>query len=322
MSNIKVIFFTVLLLFLPIISFADIIVTNDDMIINGKIIKEVKGEYVTLANNHGIFKINFNNIKDIQRTSNYQEDIKVFNKLGQTVDETEVKKNYETGIKKLEELNIDIKEIKPDLIIIEPDIKENEAETIKIEQDTKDTEIIPKDIETDFKDIKPDVVKIKQPSLEFLLFLSPFINFNFKPFDTIMPYGYGVLIGGNILFQKKILYLPAGTGIEMQYFHSGEAVKNIDGFRFAAGPIWIIPLKYLNLSFSATFGIGYYGIKGVNEKKEALKFNFTFASGPEFFISSWMISPKIRFDYIHDGVAPLCGIGISVEAGYRFQFFK
>ncbi len=321
MSKLKVIFFTVLLLFLPMISFADIIVTNDDMIINGKIIKEVKGEYVTLANNHGIFKINFNNIKEIQRTANYQEDIKVFNKLGQTVDETAVKQNYEKGIKKLEELNLEAKEIKPDLIIADPDNNEKAAETIKIEQDSKDTETISKDIEMDFKQIRPDIKKTKQPSVEFLLLLSPFINFNFKPFDAVMPYGYGVLILGNILFQKKYIYLPAGASIEMQYFHSGEAVKNIDGFRFAAGPIWIIPLKYLNLSFSATFGAGYYGIKGIYEKKEALKFNFTFASGPEFFISSWMISPKIRFDYIHDGVAPLFGIGISVEAGYRFQFF-
>ncbi len=321
MSNFKVIFITVLLLFLPIITFGDIIVTNDDMIINGKIIKEAKGEYVTLANNHGVFKIKYSNIKEIQRTANYQEDIKVFNKLGQTVDETEVKKNYEKGIKKLEEQNINENEIKPELIIIEPDIKENEVGSIKIDQDPKDTEIFTKDIEMDFQEIKPDVKKAKQPTLEFLLFLSPFINFNFKPFDTIMPYGYGVLIGGNILFQKKFIYLPAGTTIEMQYYHSGEAVKKIDGFRFAAGPIWIIPLKYLNLAFSVTFGAGYYGINGINEKKEALKFNFTFASGPEFFISSWIISPKIRFDYIHDGVAPLFGIGISLEAGYRFQFF-
>jgi hypothetical protein len=328
MIKFVIIFFSVMILLIPIITFSDIIVTKDDMILNGKIIEEVKDEYAVIANYHGTFKITFNNIKEIHRTDDYKEDVEILIKLGQMVDETEVEKNFQTGREKTRGRETEKNDLPPGLKIDEPDLLEPEFESIKIEPDLKDSDPESKDAELDIKavkpgkkDIKPEIKKTSQPKVEFILLLSPFINFNFEPFGRVMPFGYGVIILSNVIFQKKFIYLPAGVSVDLQYFHSGEAVKNIDGFRFSAGPIWVFPFKYFNLTFSAVFGGGYYGIRGNFEKKETMKFNFTFTAGPEFIISSWVISPKLRFDFIYDGIVPLYGIGISVEAGYRFQFF-
>jgi len=85
--------------------FADVIITRDDMILNGKILEDKKPVYVKFANYHGNFTIKYKQIKEIHRTDSFKEDIKVLQQLGKTVNEDEIKNNYQSGERKLKEQN-------------------------------------------------------------------------------------------------------------------------------------------------------------------------------------------------------------------------
>lgn len=81
--------------------FGDIIITRNDMILNGKILEENK-DSVKFGNYHGIFTIDRSQIKEIFRTDSYEGDVKILKGLDRTVNEAEVKTNYEAGIDKLD----------------------------------------------------------------------------------------------------------------------------------------------------------------------------------------------------------------------------
>ncbi len=98
----------VLLLFLllPQIKLqADVVITNDDMILNGKILEDKKDQYINFANYHGNFTIKYKQIKEIYRTESFWGDIEFLKKRGKSVNENEVKNNYLSGEKKLKILN-------------------------------------------------------------------------------------------------------------------------------------------------------------------------------------------------------------------------
>ena len=80
---------------------ADIVVTRDGMVLNGKIIREDKIS-ITFANYHGTFTIEKAQIRETHRTGSYQEDAKIFRSMGRKVVEKDVKKNYQSGVKELE----------------------------------------------------------------------------------------------------------------------------------------------------------------------------------------------------------------------------
>jgi hypothetical protein len=80
---------------------ADVVVTNDGMVLTGKIIKENKTK-ITISNFHGTFKIEKGNIKRFEKTLSYKRDIQLLKKLGKNIDENEVKRNFQTGQLKLE----------------------------------------------------------------------------------------------------------------------------------------------------------------------------------------------------------------------------
>lgn len=82
--------------------YADIIVTNDDMILNGKIL-EKKPVQIIFGNYHGIFTIERAQIKEIHETKSFKEDVLIFQKKGKRVDENEVKKNFQAGLEKLKD---------------------------------------------------------------------------------------------------------------------------------------------------------------------------------------------------------------------------
>ena len=89
------------LLFFPYFYlYADIVITNDDMFLNGKIL-EKKKDHIVFGNFHGTFTIKKSQIKEIRETRNFMEDVRLFLKKGKRVDENEVKKNYLAGVDKL-----------------------------------------------------------------------------------------------------------------------------------------------------------------------------------------------------------------------------
>lgn len=104
-SKITVFFLVLVVFHLTGSLLADVVVTTDDMILNGKIIAEEEGGSITLANYHGVFVINYSQIKEIQRTDNYMKDVQVLEERGFDVNEDEVKKSYDAGMEKYEELH-------------------------------------------------------------------------------------------------------------------------------------------------------------------------------------------------------------------------
>jgi hypothetical protein len=73
------------------------------MILNGKILEDKKPDFVRFANYHGNFTIKYKQIKEIHRTESFKGDIEILQKLGKSVNEDEIKTNYQSGMKKLGE---------------------------------------------------------------------------------------------------------------------------------------------------------------------------------------------------------------------------
>ena len=89
----------VLFLLLPSVSFPDVIITKDDMVLNGKVLEQ-SSESIVFANYYGVFKVKRPMIKHLYITKSIQEDIEVFRRLKKRVNVTEIKRNYEKGIQK------------------------------------------------------------------------------------------------------------------------------------------------------------------------------------------------------------------------------
>ncbi len=301
MDNFRLLFITAAILLLPHVGSSDIIVTTDDMILNGKIIEDIKNDHVKLGNYHGIFKINYAQIKKMHNTDNYQEDIKILKKMGKSVSETEIKSNFHAGIIKLEAKNLETKKL---------EAKKLEAKNLE----TKKLEA--KKLEA--KNISGKMIKAR--SIDHLLFVSPFFIINAGKMQSVLPLSVGVSLMGDIRIQSKNNYIPGWIRIDFQYFHSGSGINRISAPRFSLGAVWKIPLVIsgfsFNLALAPSFGAGYYAIKGSYYENSSLKWNTTAAIGLEFFFSSWVFYPQIRLDYIHVGAAPLLGIGLYIGAGY------
>lgn len=273
MRKIRPLFFASVMLLLPCIGMADVVVTKDDMILNGKIIEEVKNKHVKFANYHGTFTIYYAQIKEIHRTEKYEDDVLLFKKMGISIDESVVKTNYQAGIEKLEAG-------------------------------------------------KTGGKKPADDSMQYLLFGSPFIIFNTGEIQSVLPCSFGMSVSGEIRFQTGYTFLPDGMNLDVQYFHAERDIRKISAFRSGLGAVWIIPVSIrgysLHLAMSPALGIGYYAVQGRYRETEGAKFHSSFTAGPEFLISSWVISPRLRFDYIYDNTAPLFGVGFSMGAGYLF----
>lgn len=105
------IIFTLMLIILPLSVFADIIITIDDMVLNGKIIEE-NSKTVKFGNYHGVFIIDLDKIKEIYRTGSYEEDVKILSGKGRTVNRDDIKTNYDSGLKKISEHKVTVEEDK------------------------------------------------------------------------------------------------------------------------------------------------------------------------------------------------------------------
>ncbi len=102
MQNYAALIITIIIFLIPHAPLhGDIVVTNDNMILNGKIL-EKKVNHVVLGNYHGTFTIERSQIKTMYETESFQEDVKIFQKMGKPVNESEAKINYQAGIEKLE----------------------------------------------------------------------------------------------------------------------------------------------------------------------------------------------------------------------------
>lgn len=85
----------------PLLIFADTIILNNGTLLVGKV-KEEKASMILFKNYYGKFNISREQIKQLYKTTSYQEDIDIRKKMGKDFDEEEIRKNYEAGLKKIE----------------------------------------------------------------------------------------------------------------------------------------------------------------------------------------------------------------------------
>lgn len=270
------IFLCLCCLFTAVRLLADIIITRDDMILNGKILEDKKPDFVRFANYHGNFTIKYKQIKEIHRTDSFEGDIEILKKLGKSVNEEEIKTNYQSGMKKLDE----------------------QKDTIPASAD--------------------------QPEA-FVLMLDVFAGKNQGRLNTVLPSSRGISLSAEIpieqftVFKKLYIY---GIGCETDYFYSVKDERFIKGFSGAAGPLWRLPVTLFGYNFnfkiSAAAGAGWYSVKNDAEEASGIKWNMVLHAGPAFDFHSVVLSPRLRFDYIHDAAVPLYCAGFSLGAGYKF----
>lgn len=88
-----------LLIFISIgdkISYADIVALKDGSIINGKILRRTRYAII-FGNFYGTFTLRNVYLKSVHETTDYKEDVKILKKLGQKVNVTVVKRNFDSG---------------------------------------------------------------------------------------------------------------------------------------------------------------------------------------------------------------------------------
>ncbi|MGV7927813.1 MAG: hypothetical protein AB2L13_02730 [Spirochaetota bacterium] len=255
---------------------ADIVVTIDGMVLNGKILEKHEKNSILFGNYHGTFKIDRSKIREIHETESFEEDVRLFNEMKKVVDVREIERNYEAGVQKLEEL----------------------------EEKTADESV---------------------SRGRFELSLSPFFTITAGKLAHVLPYACGIALSADILPERsRILDMMGAAGIltEATGLHAEREDRSVDGFRISAGPLWRLPLSVrgfgFDFDFSALIGCGWYDAQGRFERASGVKWSAGLQAGPGMLLGPVLVSSRFRFDYIHDGVAPLYGFGIGIGAGYRF----
>lgn len=87
-----------------VFSYADVITLLDGTIINGKIIMTQKNGDIKVTNYYGTFDVKKELILKIQKTGSPDEDVDIYKKMGKKVDKDAIKRNYDYGQRKWEEL--------------------------------------------------------------------------------------------------------------------------------------------------------------------------------------------------------------------------
>jgi len=262
--------------------YADIVITKDDMILNGKILEDKKPQYLILANYHGTFTIKYSVIKEIHRTESFEEDIKIFRNIGKEINDEEIKKNYTAGEKEMKERLQKQKKEKTD------------------EQKPEETGTILFSI---FHDKNTGELEGVLPYSSGISISAEFIAPPLPVLKNIDIYGYG----GNISY-----YYSADNDRQIKGFNlsAGPVWRfpaSLSGYEF-------------DLKIAPFLGAGWYSIVNNEVDKEtgALKMNFTFQAGPDFRFGSLVVSTRFRLNYIHDSSAPMKGAGLAIGAGYAF----
>ncbi len=333
-GKIHLVFITAAILLLPHVSYSDIVVTTDGMVLNGKIIEDITNDHIILGNDHGVFRIHYTQIKDMHKTHSYREDVKILKKMGKSVSETDIKTNFKAGIDKLEAKKIEAKKLEAKKLEAKKhEAKKHEAKKLEAKKleakklEAKKLEarkLEAKKLEAkNLESRKLEARMIKAGSIGHLLLVSPFVVANIGKMQSGLPFSFGVSLTGDIQVASRYKYVPGWFRIELQYYHSENGINRISAPRFSLGAVWKYPLETRgissNLILSPTFGAGHYAVRGKYKGATGFKWNLTITSGLEFFFSSWVFTPHIRFEYIHNGARPIFGIGINIGAGYLFS---
>jgi hypothetical protein len=248
--------------------FADIVITKDDMILNGKIIEDKKPAHIIFANYHGTFTIKYKMIKKIHRTESFEDDIEIFRDMRKEVSEAEIKKNYIAGEEKLEKLQWEEKKNRP------AEIRDTDSFVL----------ILDVFCDKNFGKLNSVLPYSAGAALSGEFPVNYLKKYYIHGIDTELGF-YNSVKG-----ERSIsgLNLSAGPLLQLPVTLSGYSYK-------------------LNLSALIGTGWYDVKNDETAKEASAVKWNLTVHAGPVFKLGSAIISTQLRLNYIHDGTAPMQG---------------
>jgi len=271
----------IIIIFSSSFLYGDVLITNDGMILNGKVVSKT-AEETTFSNYHGTFKIKNRMIKKIHVTEKFEEDVQLFREMGEKIDESDIKRNFQSGLSRKDEV---------------------------IGSSTGDIE----------GEIQKQLFHMDCHLSSFFLFNAGVLN-DVLPYAFGGSLSSD-LFHKKYFFNTENLFMPEFR-VEFSYLYSGKDSKRIDGFGLTAGPIWFylteIGTYGFNLHLATLFGSGNYNVQSTDVKLRRFSFNMNVILGGAFPLGKIELMPAFRFNYIYDSEAPLIGFGFNLSAGYRF----
>ncbi|HSV95823.1 MAG TPA: hypothetical protein VLM75_02685 [Spirochaetota bacterium] len=261
---------------------ADIIVTKDDMVLNGKIL-EKKTKQIIFGNYHGVFIIDMAQIKEIHETDSYKEDLSIFEKKGKRVDENEVKNNYRAGLERAKDRKLD-----------------KGGEKIVPVQYTL--------MLTPFYIFNAGKLGGIMPHSSGVMLTA---DVPLKS-DALTKWVPDIKNTGITGIRSEVGYFTSKKGVKSI---NGPRVSSGPVWEF---PFSIGDIRFM-YTISPVLGIGHYTVENRYKRVAALKWHAGCITGPTFVIHNAVVFPQIRLDYIYDGSVPLYGMGLGIGLGYRFS---
>jgi len=263
-------------------SFADIVTLKDKSVIIGKIITQNK-RIITFKNSYGLFKIRRSIITKIFISKDYKDDIKFLSKMGITIDEEAIKKDYFAGY------------------------------GIKKKKLAKHKEIASKKK----KDTTPDRWTGGQ-----IAFSGTYYSI-IGQLKKILTIGYGGQLTfdqglDGLMDNKRHFWFP-GIRIETDYQYYGKDMAKLSITSASSGPKWLLPLGKNHrgkIVLSVLPGLSYLQVKKWDIEKNSISFSLNSIMGYEYFFEGVSFFIHTRHVSVFDRDVNLNSIGGTIGIGY------
>jgi len=338
-------------------AWADIIVMNNGMLINGKLIKETVARYL-FTNSYGTFNIKKELVKEIYITGSYTEDIAIMKKMGAKIDEDIIKKNIDEGMKrkKIEEAKAEKKRLERERIeeakkkrkeayAEKKKKKQEELEAAEAEADKKEPEkiakakTIKKQVKGKIEVKKEKLAKEKKPIPEkrdywyygrLGLEGAYYSTFLTRSLYGRVPHGLSLLLiydqGLDALIKKRNPGMP-GIRFEIGYIDFEKTFlftssQRISGYIAHAGPMWALPSltnSWGCFVLAALPGAGYFDIINKDTSTRSRNFHITAIGlfGYEYSFKVISLFVHLRYMYIYDQNVMFHAVGGSMGFSCR-----
>ena len=322
-------------------AWADIIVMNNGMIVNGKLIKETVPRYL-FTNSYGTFNIKKELVKEIYITGSYTEDMAIMKKMGVKIDEDVIKKNIDDGMKrkKIEDAKAEKKKLERERFE-EAKKKQKEAEA-ETDKEKPEQMAIAKTIKKEVKgkiEKKEKVAKEEKkipekPNYWYFgrlglegTYYSTLLT---RSLYSRVPHGLSFQLtydqGLDALIKKRNPAMP-GIRFEIGYIDFEKiflfkSSQRISGYIAQAGPMWAFPsLTSPRGCFvlAALPGAGYFDIinKDASTRSRGFHFSAIGIIGYEYSFEVISLFIHLRYMYIYDKNIVFHAVGGSLGFACR-----
>ncbi|MBN1497732.1 MAG: hypothetical protein JXA07_13235 [Spirochaetes bacterium] len=272
---------------------ADTFFLNDGTILICKVIKETALTYI-VANAYGVFTVRKETVDKIYITDSYQEDISIQKKMGIPINEENIKKNVEEGLrrKKIEEA------------------REKEKQK-REEQKKRET---------------PGYWyygRLGFAAAYYSTIPSPSLHDRVPHgLAASLSYDQGLdrLIGKHHMAMPGLRIEAGVIDFERKFFFKSS--RRLSGYFALAGPMWAFPSldnRWGCIVLAALPGAGYYHIVNEDSSARSNGFHFSCAGliGYEYSLNIISLFVHFRYIYILDKDIKFNGIGCSMGCAFR-----